>query len=214
MTKNSKAKRTKQKATATPTNRVAMSTERNGIPMRFPMSPGDIVHATFKASTPISTGASTSAGLLVVFGQGITTSTYAFADDFFSGFGALCQVYSRFLIKKITITVRSVNTTVNGGFVGANYEPTNSTVANPPASLQDVSNAVHYTSASAGAPGTIVVRPVDYFNDWRYTAAGTDSSSNSLSQMGVSQIYSVGPVNTLLGVLDYEIECCFTGYRA
>jgi len=183
--------------------------------MRFPMSPGDIVHATFKASTPLSTGAAAlSVGLLVVFGKGTTTSTYVFADDMFTGFGALCVAYSRFLVKKITITARSVNTTVTGGFVGVNYEPTNSSVANPPSTLQDVSNAVHYTSASAGAPGVISVKPVDYFNDWRYTEAGTDVPTNSLSQMGVSQIYGVGPSSTLLGIIDYEVECCFTGYRS
>jgi hypothetical protein len=213
--------RSKSKATSgmrrktKPSSRITMTTQNYGIPSRFPSCPGDIVNATFKASFALTTAVGdTSVAQLIVFGKGTSTATYTFADDLFSGFNAMCTAYSRFLVKKITIVARSCNTTTNGGFVAVNYEPTNSTVANPPASLADVSNAVHYTSASAGSPGTIVVRPTDYYNDWRYTAAGTDASSNSLSQMGVSQVIAFGPEQTLLTVLDYEIECCFTGYRA
>jgi len=192
------------------------SMNRFGLPSRYPPPLGDVIPVTLKASSTLAADGSGYCTGLVVYGKGVTGAGYIFLDDLIPGFGALCTVYSRFIIKQARVEVRTVTATLNGGFVAVNYEPTDSNRANPPASLSDVSNAVHYSTGTAGAPGSITFKPSDYFNDWKQCVNDSATNDPYSTQMGVSQIYGGGFTALTASALLYEveIEAYFCGYRA
>lgn len=189
---------------------------RFGIPQRYPSPAGDVVPVTFKASSTLAAdGAGFTTGI-IVYGKGSSGANYIFLDDLIPGFGALCNIYSRFLIRNVRVEVRTVTATLSGGFAAVNYEPTDSNRANPPASLLDVSAAVNYAMATAGAPGVVEVAPTEYFNDWKQCVNDTATNDPYSTQMGVSQIYGGGFTALSAAAVMYEvvIEAYFCGYRS
>jgi len=189
---------------------------RFGIPTRYPTPVGDVVPVTFKASSTLAADASGFTSAAIIYGKGSSSSTYIFLDDLIPGFGALCNVYSRFLIRRARIEVRTVTATLNGGYVGVNYEPTDSNRAGPPANLLDVSASVNYAMATAGAPGVVLVSPTDYFNDWKQCVNDSATNDPYSTQMGVTQIIGGGFTASTASALMYEIEieAYFCGYRS
>lgn len=209
MTKN------KTRSKRAPRNAASL-TGRYGLPQRYPSPVGDVVPLTVRASGTLSADGSGNASAMIVLGTGTSGAGYIFLDDLISGFAALASVYSRFIVRAVRLEVRTVTATLSGGYAAANYEPTDSARASVPTSLIDVSNAVHYTFATAGAPGVIAVSPSDYFNDWRVTATATSLQDASGAQCGVMQIIGGGftPSTSSAVVFDLEVELYFCGYKS
>lgn len=195
---------------------VLSTTQRLGIPARYPTAAGDVVPLTMKASYIAAADELGFTSAVLIFGKGVTTGDYLFLDDLIPGFGAMCNVYSRFLIRRVRMEVRTVSATLSGGYAAMNYEPTDSNRANPPTSLIDVSNSVHYAMATAGAPGVVVVSPTDYFNDWKQCVNDTATNDPYSTQMGVSQVIGGGftPNAAAAVMVSVEVEAYFCGYRA
>lgn len=189
---------------------------RFGIPTRYPSPVGDVVPVTFTASTTLSADGTGGVSAIVIYGKGVSGAGYTFLDDLIPGFGALCNVYSRFLIRRIRVEARTVTATLSGGYVGVNYEPTDSNRAGPPSTLVDVSNSAHYAMATAGVPGVITVSPTDYFNDWKQCVNDSTSNDPYSTQMGVTQIGGGGFTSLAASAIVYEvsIEAYFCGYRS
>lgn len=210
-------KMTKSKTRSKRAPRTAMTlTGRYGLPQRYPSPIGDVVPLTVRASGALSADETGQSSAMIVFGTGSTGAGYIFLDDLLSGYAALAGVYSRFIVRSARLEVRTVTATLSGGYVAANYEPTDSARASVPSSLIDVSNAVHYTFATAGAPGVIAVSPSDYFNDWRVTASASTLLDASDAQCGVMQIIGGGftPNTATALVFDLELELYFCGYKS
>jgi len=189
---------------------------RFGIPTRYPSPVGDVVPVTFKASTTLAADSAGAVSAIIIYGKGSSGAGYTFLDDLIPGFGALCNVYSRFLIRRVRVEARTVTATLSGGYVGINYEPTDSNRAGPPSSLLDVSASVNFAMATAGAPGAIVVSPTDYFNDWKQCVNDTATNDPYSTQMGVTQIGGGGFTALTASAIMYEveIEAYFCGYRS
>jgi len=191
-------------------------TGRYGLPARYPSPVGDVVPLTVRASGGLAADGSGVGSAMIVLGIGSSGAGYIFLDDLVAGFSALAAVYSRFMIRHAHLELRTVTATLSGGYAAANYEPTDSNRANVPSTLNDVSNAVHYSFATAGSPGVIDVSPSDYFNDWRSTATTSATLDPSDAQCGVMQMIGGGftPLTASAMVFDLEIEVYFCGYRA
>jgi hypothetical protein len=191
------------------------ATSRFGLPSRFPGPTNDVVPVTLKTAMILSADEIGVASGLIVYGKGASGAGYYFLDDIMAGFGSMCLTYSRFLIKRVILNGRVISNLASGGYLGMNYEPTNTNVANPPATLADVASAVHYDSGAPGVPAYLDFAPTDYFNDWRVTQGDSTLLNPTLTQMGVTQILAGGlPPSTSAGVvIDIEVEAYFCGYR-
>lgn len=187
--------------------------KRFGIPSRMPFPRGDVVPLTMRASKQLTSDGTGVASLCLVYGRGASSGTYTFLDDLIVGFGALCPVYSRFLIKNLRIEARCISSLVNGGFTAFNYEPTDTNRSNPPSTLIDVSNSVNYDMATPGVDGCIVVRPMDYFNDWKPCVVESSAISAPETQFGVTQVLAVGALSSVITVIDITVEVLFSGYN-
>lgn len=188
---------------------------RYGLPQRYPSPVGDVIPFNMRASKELESNGGGAASMLIVLGRGTSTSSYLFLDDLIPGFGALCTTFSRFVISRIRVEARTTTNIIGGGFVGVNYEPTDSERANPPSDLVDVSNAVHYAMATPGAPAVFVARVSDYYNEWKASANEVAANHNANdTQMGVIQVYASGAESTLVGMLNVQVEGYFCGYRA
>lgn len=163
---------------------------KSGIPMHYPKAPGDTMVMPFKFTSILTIPTSSStAGKLLVLGKGTSSGDYIFFNDLCAPFATVIGMTSRWMITNLSVEVRA--TGVGGAantFIAASYIPSNSGVDNPPASLAEVSQAVHYAESSLGTVGKFQVRPTDYFNDWRQVE-DTDSSD---AQAGLIQLYGSG----------------------
>lgn len=210
-------KPTKRRSRVRSQNSKAMSIAgRYGLPSRYPSPVGDVVPLTVRASGTLSADETGIAAGMIVLGSGTSGAGYIFLDDLVAGYAALASVYSRFIVRHVRLEVRTVTATLSGGFAAANFEPTDSVRANVPSGLLDVSNSVHYTFATAGAPGVLEASPSDYFNDWRVPAPNSTNLDASDSQFGVMQMIGGGftPETATAMVYDLTVEMYFCGYRS
>lgn len=221
MVKNIKNNKKKIKETSRRTRRKGFQVETigfrvPGIPSRYPNPTGDVVPINMKATFSLAADVGGGIAALLVFGKGTTSGGYLFLDDLIPGFGSLCLSYSRFLIKRVRLEARTVTATLSGGYIAMNYEPTDSNRANVPSSLTDVSNAVHYVTGTAGAPGALVVNPMDYFNDWKQCVNDSSTNDPYSTQMGVSQVFGGGFTTSaaVAAIVEVDVEAYFCGYRA
>nr|QDH88498.1 MAG: hypothetical protein H1Rhizo252419_000001 [Riboviria sp.] len=182
------------------------------IPTRYPNPGGDVLHARFAFTVELVSNSSGVAGILLIYGSGTNAAGYGFLNGSCQGFSSLRSAYTKFLVTRLHLKSQLVSNLTAGGYLAINYEPSSSTLANPPTSILDVSNAVHTANATPGIAAILDLRPTDYYNDWRYTLAGSDANSNILSQMGVTQVYGTGPVSSTIGVLEVELDIAFAGY--
>lgn len=191
-------------------NQIGTLAGRFGIPTRFPLPSTDVVPANLRVTFNLSNTATGACNVSLAYGVGATSGATLYLDDLCSGFKALSTCYSRFLIKRLQLTVRLTTPSTLGGYGIANYEAIPSAV---PTSLGDVSNARHTCEASVLMPGTLTVTPTDYYNEWRST--GGDGDLTNDGRMGSSQISisNQGAINTEAGIVTLDMEMVFCGYR-
>lgn len=181
------------------------------IPLHYPKAPGDTMVMPFKTTGILTVPAgSNTVGKLLVLGRGTNSGDYIFLSSASAQFSAVAPISSRWMITNLRVEVRAtgVGGTANT-FIAASYIPSNTGVDNPPLSLSEVSQAIHYTESSLGTVGRLQVEPTDYYNDWRQTVDEADASD---SQAGLIQLYGSGTpdssgvtagVYTISGVLHF-----------
>jgi len=185
------------------------------LPARFPRAPGDDMNVPFNLTylgiIPAGSGVN---GELLVLGRGTTSTGYTFLNTVSNLFSANSQIYSRWMISRLKVTVRAtgVGGTANT-FIAASYIPSNSTRDSPPGSLSEVSQANHYAESSLGTTGTFELNCAEYHNDWRETSDSDDSDA----QVGLIQLYesgSGGSTAQTAGVVTVSGVLHFCGLRA
>jgi len=161
------------------------------IPLHYPKAPGDTMVMPFKTTGILTVPAgSNTVGKLLVLGRGTSSGDYIFLSSASAQFSAVAPISSRWMITNLRVEVRAtgVGGTANT-FIAASYIPSHTGVDNPPLSLSEVSQAVHYAESSLGTVGRLQVEPTDYYNDWRQTVDEADASD---SQAGLIQLYGSG----------------------
>lgn len=161
------------------------------IPLHYPKAPGDTMVMPFKTTGILTVPAgSNTVGKLFVLGRGTSSGDYVFLNSASAQFSAIAQISSRWMITNLRVEVRAtgVGGTANT-FIAASYIPSHTGVDNPPLSLSEVSQAIHYAESSLGTVGRLQVEPTDYYNDWRQTVDEADASD---SQAGLIQLYGSG----------------------
>jgi len=167
----------------------------------------------FTALLLIPAGSGT-VGKLLALGRGTNTGDYIFLNTMSAQFAAMQDISSRWMLTNLKVQVRA--TGIGGSsntFIAASYIPSNTGIDNPPSSLQEVSQAVHYAESSLGTTGDLQVRPTDYFNDWRQV---TDTVDASDSQAGLIQLYGSGTPGSegvTAGVYTVSGNLVFCGFR-
>jgi len=177
---------------------------------RYPMVDGDTVVTTVRLSLTSSSPPSPAVaefGGLFVFGRGTNAAGYTFLNNSSIAFDGLSKAYTRFMVLSVKINARSIGGSTNA--IGAiSYIASNSTTQNPPANLQEATQAVHATQHAFGAPGYLTVKPMDYYGDWRFSVDTDDSDS----QAGVLQHYNICSTNgALMALYDIELVIAFAG---
>jgi len=161
-----------------------------GMPSRFPRAFGDEFNMPFKFTELLTIPAgSSTAKRLYVLGKGTSTGDYVFFNNVCAAFLANSIYTTRWMITDLKVQVRA--TGVGGSsntFIAASYIPSNTTLDNPPVSLAEVSQSMHYAESSLGTVGNFAVNPPEYFNDWRQVTDNDDSDS----QCGLIQVYGSG----------------------
>jgi len=201
MTKNKNNKRRNQRLTT-----------GTRLPSRFPKPADDVVSARIRFSYALVAAGSTPfiTTKLLALGNGSSTGDYVFLNDLSSVFDAYSAIYSRFIVTDLKATLKTTGIGTGNALAAVNYTPGNTGFANPPTSLSDVAQAVHFCDATMGSPGAFKVDAAEYFNDWRQT---TDSD-NSDAQAGVMKVYGVGSSGgSSIGILDVEMMIHFCGLR-
>lgn len=210
MTNNNNKRKPRARARNQRANQVGTLAGRFGIPTRFPIPGTDVVPANLRVTFDLANTATGACNVSLAYGVGATSGATLYLDDLCSGFKALATCYSRFLIKRLQLTVRLTTPSTLGGYGIANFEAIPSGV---PSSLADVSNARHTCEASVLTPGTFTVTPTDYYNEWRST--GGDGDLTNDGRMGSSQISisNQAAINAQAAIVTLDMEMVFCGYR-
>ncbi len=182
------------------------------LPSRFPRPADDVVSARIRFSYAlVSAGtAPFTTGKLVVLGVGENTGNYIFLNSLSSVFSAYTDIYSRFVITSLRANLKTTGIGAGNALACVNYTPGNSGVSLAPTALSQVAQAVHFTDATMGSPGTFKLDVSEYYNDWRQTVDGDASDG----QCGVMKVYGVGSyADSSIAVLDVEMMIHFCGLR-
>jgi len=197
------------------TRRTALTKPFSRIPPNYPRAPGDTITTPFKFTgiLGISAGSNT-VGKLLVLGKGTSTGDYIFLNSLSAQFLAMAGISSRWMITDLSVQVRA--TGIGGSsntFIAASYIPSDTGIDNPPTSLAEVSQAVHYAESSLGTTGNMRVRPTDYYNDWKQA---NDTADDSDRQVGLIQLYGSGTPSSegvTAGVYTISGTMVFCGFR-
>lgn len=198
------------------TRRNVMTRQVSRIPSNYPKAPGDTITTPFKFTSILSVPAgSNTVGKLIVLGKGTTTGDYIFLNTYSAQFLAMSGFSSRWMITDLNVQVRATGIGGNSNtFIAASYIPSDTGVDNPPTSLADVSQAVHYAESSLGTTGNMRIRPTDYYNDWKQVNDTTDDSDR---QVGLIQLYGSGTPGSegvTAGVYTISGTMVFCGFRS
>lgn len=211
---NQKPQNKKAKKGRKPVQNGYVLTLQKGLPNRFPSAPGDQSTINFKFTSLVTIPPATfTARNMIVLGVGTGGSGVDYLSELSLLFNANSQCYTRWMMENLTVEVRA--TGIGGQantFIASSYIPSNTGQDTVPASLSEVSQAIHYAESSLGTVGRYTVKPCEYFNDWK----AVDNTDAVDKQCGLVQLYGsggAGPVEITAGVVTVSGTIHFCGLR-
>jgi hypothetical protein len=163
----------------------------------------------------VNTAAGFASYLMILKPQTMSLSSGYFSlGTEFPILASMAEHYSRFMIRGFSATMVPTTAATGGGYVALGFEPDDSSASGPPASLSDVTNAVHSDVAQVTEQANITFNVSDYFNDWKSTYEKS-GNPDSLSQAGVVQFWSSNSnaISTGVALVQVELDMHFVGYR-
>lgn len=182
---------------------------------QYPAVPGDSMKISVNGTRAIFNRAAGLANYAFVLKTSqVTTPGYFTLGNLFPIVDSLGGVYSRWMIERITFSLRMITPSTAGGFAAANYEPDNSAISGPPTNLTDVSQAQHLVLVNPTQEDSFSVAVSKYFGDWRTTRV--TGSNEADTECGVCQIFSgnASLVDLDVALLTVKADLVFCGYRA
>jgi len=198
-----------------PRKPAVVTTRVTSLPAMFPKFPDQFV-LRLRHTTSFVGAADTSSVLYVYSPLSISTAGYTSIGHEYPMVAAMALQYSRYSISRVVAVATPTMPATSGGYLAINYEPTNSSVAEPPGSVSDVTTSVHSEVAQVTESAGVEVKPTDYFTTWLPTTYTAGSGvSEAFTQSGVTQVYcrngdTSGKANFLLTV---EVDIHFAGLR-
>lgn len=184
------------------------------LPRAFSRGPQDIYPMRLKGATNLqNTGTGVLSAGYALTPQILVLNAYAGLGDPFPVLASMRASFTEFMITRLRVHVMCTSPFTSAGLIGFCYESTDSARNSLPANITDATAGIHSAIATPGAPASFELNCTNYNNQWLSTyATAADQRSE---EAGVTQFWgsNASAVSTVVGIVQFEVDFFFTGYR-